>query len=174
MLLCFFTLSLATAITQAARAQSAEDQRFQVELILEDGGRELSCKINSAALSIARYPAGSTFSAAAPDTTITQRPVTTATAENMMGDAVFINIDAPTFPAEMLKALTKRQAQLTGKIVVTDTYSRTIAKTINFDKALLNSFSDQILAYGYAGHMGNMTIAFTCKTVTINGTVIEP
>ena len=171
--LIFVLTCLFTVITiQHVNAQGADEQRFQVELQLKEGNKEVSCKLNSVALSFTRYASNTNINAST-DSIVTGK-TNSATPNEMIGDAIYINIDAAVFPAEPLKLLTKKQAQLTGKIIVTDTYSKTIAKTITFDKAVLNSFSDQLSSYGYAGRMGNMGISLTCKTIVIDGTVIEP
>ncbi|WP_437917971.1 hypothetical protein [Sphingobacterium sp. LRF_L2] len=160
----FLLLALLGTVFVESKAQGTDEQRFKVELKLVASNKEVLIKLNSASISFARYPS---VLAAAADTAKTK-------ITDDGSKTIYINLDGANIGKEALSVLTKRNASLKGIITVTDSYSKSIVKTMEFNDATLVNFSDQVSSYSYTSLPGNMGFSLSSKSITIDGIVIEP
>lgn len=161
-------LLLLLARVTCANAQN-EDTRNKIEMTVDFNGRTYTADINSLSVSLARDMSSDVGSTINPQD---------STASNLklampQGNFVYLTFEVKQINKDLLQVLAKRANQFNGTIVITDSYGKNPTRTLAFKTATLYSYSDQFSAFAYNTTFGNTAISVACKTIAIDGVLME-
>jgi hypothetical protein len=164
-------LSLLLLISYSGYSQ--EDSRIKIVLSVNANGKAITTPLNGVSTSVSRYyddvvttPVGTKGK----DTTAVKSPTPPA---GYKAGVFYLNLDAKSFPDEILKLVAGKNSSFDGTITITDSYGKIPARTIKFFKASLYSFSDQYSSTYYNDSIGSAAISLNCSSISINGILIE-
>ena len=150
-----------------------DDSRIKIVLSLIANGKAINTPLNGVSTSVSRYydevvtvPIGTKGK----DTTAVKSNAPIAA--NKAG-VFYLNLDAKSFPDELLKVVAGKNSNFDGTITITDSYGKIPSRTIKFFKANLYSFSDQYSSTYYNDSIGSAAISLNCGSISINGILIE-
>ena len=163
-------LFVLTFISLGSSAQ--DDSRIKIVLNVNTKGKVINAPLNGVSTSVSRYydEAIAIPATKAKDTTALKAVMPPA--GNRAG-VFYLNLDAKSFPDELLKLVAAKNSNFDGTITITDSYGKIPSRTIKFFKAYLYSFSDQYSSTYYNDSIGNAAISLSCSSLSINGILIE-
>ena len=116
-------------LTGMVQAQQSDDKRMKIEITVKDGNKTVSALIRTA-----------TFSYSKPANTDTDGK------DKYPTKNFYFSLDFEKMSIPLLQAFTKNKNGVDGVITMTDTYGKSPARKLEFTKATLESFSDQLAA----------------------------